>query len=261
VTLRTVLSSALTIAVLFSTVVTSAAQQRLLFDAASVKRSVSTERSAGPVEFQKTSVVAIGVGVSSLISAAYGVPTRDLVDAPQWIYYSPFTGGERYDVVAKAAEGSSSQDLRVMLQNLLADRFGLRTRRESRQLPVYILTKLDERGRLGPNLRPAAKTCQPLPTCEGRVGAGAAAYTGTQWSSVVQTIGNAVGDRLVDRTGLAGFFDYELTYTTASLSTTTANSGVDIFAAVRQQLGLKLEAGRAPFDVTVVEAVNRPTPN
>ena len=239
----------------------SKAQQTPRFEAASVKRSVSTERSAGPVEFQKTSVVAIGVAVSQLITAAYEVPTRDLVDAPQWIYYSPFTGGERYDVVARAAEGSSPQDLRAMLRNLLEDRFGLRVRRETRQLPVYILTKLDERGRLGPNLRPAAKTCQPQSVCEGRVGGGFATYKGSQWSNVLVTIGNAVGERIVDRTGLSGFFDYELTYTSAALSANAGDSGVDIFAAVRQQLGLKLEAGRAPFEVTVVEAVKRPTPN
>ena len=148
-----------------------------------------------------------------------------------------------------------------MLRNLLEDRFGLRVRRETRQLPVYILTTLDERGRLGPNLRPAAKTCEPNPVCEGRVGGGFATYKGSPWSSVVQTIGNAVSERIVDRTGLSGFFDYELKYTTATLSTNAGDSGVDIFAAVRQQLGLKLEAGRAPFEVTVVEAIQRPTPN
>jgi uncharacterized protein (TIGR03435 family) len=238
----------------------SRAQQTPRFEAASVKRSVSTERT-GHVEFQKTSVVAIGVGVSALITAAYGVPTRDLVDAPQWIFYSPFSGGERYDVVARAAEGTSPQNLRAMLRNLLEDRFGLRVRRESRQLPVYILTKLDERGRLGPSLRTAAKTCATNQACEGRIGGGGAAYKGAPWSMVLDSIGTAVGERVVDRTGLSGAYDFELTYTARTLSTTTVDSGVDVFAAVRQQLGLKLEAGRAPFEVTVVEAVKRPTPN
>jgi uncharacterized protein (TIGR03435 family) len=148
-----------------------------------------------------------------------------------------------------------------MLRNLLADRFGLRVRRETRQLPVYILTKLDERGRLGPNLRPAVKTCATNQACEGRIGGGLAIYKGAQWSMALDSIGNAVGERIVDRTGLSGAFDFELTYTTRTLSTTSADSGVDIFAAVRQQLGLKLEAGRAPFEVTVVESVSRPTAN
>ena len=148
-----------------------------------------------------------------------------------------------------------------MLRNLLEERFGLRVRREARQLPVYILTKLDERGRLGPNLRTAAKTCAIDRSCEGRIGGGFAAYKGAPWSMVLDSIGTATGERIVDRTGLSGAFDFELTYTARSLSTTTADSGVDIFAAVRQQLGLKLEAGRAPFEVTVVEAVKRPTPN
>ena len=239
----------------------SHAQQTPRFEAASVKRSVSTARGAGPVEFQKTSIVAIGVAVSQLITAAYEVPARDLVDAPEWIYYSPFTGGERYDVVTRAPDGTSPQNLRAMLRNLLAERFGLRVRRETRQLPVYILTKLDERGRLEGNLRPAARTCKPDFPCEGRVGGGFAAYKGAPWSTVLQTIGNAVSERIVDRTGLTGAFDFELSYSTQTLSANTNDSGVDVFAAVRQQFGLKLEAGRAPFEVTVVEAVNRPTPN
>ena len=127
--------------------------------------------------------------------------------------------------------------------------------------PVYILTKLDERGRLGPNLRTAAKTCATNQACEGRIGGGGAAYKGAQWSMVLDSIGTAVGERVVDRTGLSGAFDFELTYTARVLSATATDSGVDIFAAVRQQLGLKLEAGRAPFEVTVVESVSRPTPN
>ena len=246
---------------LLSIAPSSQAQQTPRFEVASVKRNVSGERSSGAVEFQGTTVAAIRVSVASLIIAAYGVPSRDLVDAPQWIYYSPFTGGERYDVVAKATEGSSPQDLRAMLRSLLEDRFGLRVRRETRQLPVYILTKLDERGRLGPNLRPAAKTCQQDLPCEGRVGGGFATYKGAPWSNVLVTLGNAVSERIVDRADLSGSFDFELTYTTAALSANAGDSGVDIFAAVRQQLGLKLEAGRAPFEVTVVEAVKRPTPN
>lgn len=257
--LRTIAAVAVLAGLLAAT--SSRAQQASRFETASVKRSASTARGAGPVEFQKTSVVAIGVAVSQLITAAYEVPARDLVDAPGWIYYSPFTGGERYDVVARAAEGSSPQDLRAMLRNLLSDRFGLRVRRETRQLPVYILTKLDDRGRLEAGLRPAARTCKPDFPCEGRVGGGFAAYKGAPWSTVLQTIGNAVSDRVIDRTGLTGTFDFELTYSTQALSANTNDSGVDIFAAVRQQLGLKLDADRAPFEVTVIEAVNRPTPN
>jgi uncharacterized protein (TIGR03435 family) len=147
-----------------------------------------------------------------------------------------------------------------MLRNLLEERFALRLRKETRQLPVYLLTRLDERS-LGPNLRPAVKDCLPRTACEGRSGGGGSTYKGAQWSIVLQSIGQALDGRLVDRTGLSGLFDFELTYSSRGLTVTPGDSGVDIFGAVRQQLGLKLEPSRAPFEVTVIESVSRPTPD
>jgi uncharacterized protein (TIGR03435 family) len=195
-----------------------------------------------------------------LISAAYSVPSRDIVEAPQWILLD-MNGGERFDVNARAPEGSSVQDQRTMLRTLLEQRFGLRARREKRELPVYTLTKLDARGTLGPNLRPAVKDCLPRTACEGRATAGRVEYTGAQWSVVVQSIGGAFNERLVDGTGLSGIYDFELTYNARGLSSAPGDSGIDIFGAVQQQLGLKLERGRAPYDVLVIESVTRPTPN
>lgn len=236
---------------------TSPAKSTPVFEAASVKRNTSGERNLSSPRFAGTTFTALNVPVEMLISSAYGVPSRDLVDGPGWIRLV-ITGGERYDVVARAAEGSSLQDQRAMLRNLLEDRFGLRLRRETRELPVYLLTKLDERGRLGPNLRLAAKDCLPRTACQGRTGAGHSEFQGAQWSIVLQSIGAALDGRLVDRTGLSGVFDFELTY---AQSLSVADSGVDIFGAVRQQFGLKLEPGRAPFEVTVIASVRRPTPD
>jgi uncharacterized protein (TIGR03435 family) len=127
---------------------------------------------------------------------------------------------------------------------------------------VYILTKLNEGQSLGPNLRTAIKDCLPRTACEGRIGGGRATFTGAQWPNVLQAIASGLdGARLVDRTGLSsGVFDYELNYTPFG-QPVTADSGGDVFTAVRQQLGLKLESGRAPFEVVVIDAVERPTPN
>jgi uncharacterized protein (TIGR03435 family) len=183
------------------------------------------------------------------------------MEAPSWIFSVLLGGGsERYDVIAKFAEGSSVEDQRAMLRNLLAERFNLRVHRETRELPVYILTKLKDGGPLGANLQKAAKNCLPRTACEGRIGGGFARYTGAEWPNVLQAIsGGLDGERLVDRTALSGVFDFELTYTPVGV--TGGDLGVDFFTAVRQQLGLKLERGRAPFEVLVIEAVSRPTPD
>lgn len=252
----------LSVAGLLSSPGAAPAQQTPSFEAASVKRNTSGERSLNSPRFQGTTLTATNVPLEMLITVAYGIPSRDLMDAPGWVYLD-MNGGERYDVVAKAAEGSSAQDQRAMLRHMLEDRFGLRLRREQRQLQVFILTKLDERGTLGPNLRPAAKDCRPqMPMCEGRLAAGQSQYKGADWSILLQTISQALRqERVVDRTGLSGLFDFELTYNPKALSTDAGDAGVDIFGAVRQQLGLKLEPGRAPFEIAVIEAVKRPTPD
>ena len=230
---------------------------------ASIKRNVSGRLSVDGPSLKGTTFTAINVPVQSLIANAYGVPSRDVMDGPRWVYSQLFDGGnERYDVIAKTAEGSSVEDQRAMLRTLLAERFGLRLHRETRELPVYILTKLNEGRSLGPNLRTAIRDCLPRTACEGGIGGGRAKYTGAEWPNVLQTIAMGLdGGRLVDRTGLSsGVFDFELNYTPLGLPM-TADSGGDLFTAVRQQLGLKLESGRAPFEVVVIDAVERPTPD
>lgn len=259
--IRVVLVVVLSAAGLLLSLGAALAQQTPSFEAASVKRNTSGERSLNSPRFQGTTLTAVNVPLEMLITVAYGIPSRDLMDAPGWVYLD-MNGGERYDVVAKAAEGRSAQDQRAMLRHMLEDRFGLRLRREQRQLQVFTLTTLDERGALGPNLRPAAKNCLPRTACEGRMGPGHSQYKGADWSILLQVISQALRqERVVDRTGLSGLFDFELTYNPKALSTDAGDAGVDIFGAVRQQLGLKLEPGRAPFEIAVIEAVRRPTPD
>jgi uncharacterized protein (TIGR03435 family) len=74
------------------------------------------------------------------------------------------------------------------------------------------------------------------------------------------------GRPVVDRTGLTGAFDFDLQWTSGPLSTPGGNAaspddGPSIFVALQEQLGLRLESGRAPFEVVVVDAVRRPTPD
>jgi len=256
--LRTIVAVAALVG-LFSAGPSIRAQQTPRFEVASVKRNTSAPpRSISSPRFQGTTFTATNVSVEMLITSGYGIPSRDLMDAPSWSLFD-MNGGERYDVTARFAEGSSAQDQRAMLRNLLEERFALRAHRETRELTVYLLTKLDERGRLGPNLRPAVKDCLPRTACEGRSTGGLSTYTGADWSVVSRQIESALGERMVDRTGLSGVFDFELTYTTRGLSVAAGDSGLDVFGAVRQQLGLKLEPGRAPFEVIVIDSISRPT--
>jgi uncharacterized protein (TIGR03435 family) len=250
------------VATLVGLLAVDASPQQPRFEVASIKRNTSGRLSGDGPSFKGTTFTAINVPVQTLISNAYGVPGRDVMDAPQWIFSQLLGGGsERYDVIAKTAEGRSVEDQRAMLRTLLAERFRLRLHRETRELPVYILTKLNEGRPLGPNLRTAVRNCLPRTACEGRIGAGRATYIGAEWPNVLQAIAQGLdGARVVDRTGLSGVFDFELHYTPVGLPV-TADSGGDVFTAIRQQLCLKLEPGRAPFEVVVIDSVERPTPD
>jgi uncharacterized protein (TIGR03435 family) len=238
----------------------SSAQQPT-FEVASIKPNTSGRLGGTGPRVEGTTFTAINVPVQGLISNGYDIPGRD-IDGPRWIFSFLLNGGnERYDITAKFAAGSSPQDQRAMVRSLLQERFGLRVHRESRQLPVYILSKLNDRGSLGPNLRTAAKNCLPRTVCEGRTGRGTSTYKGAAWASVLQSIASGLdGGRLVDRTGLSGFFDFELTYPPLGVST-AGDLGVVFFTAVRQELGLQLEPGRAPFETLVVDSIARPTPD
>jgi uncharacterized protein (TIGR03435 family) len=233
----------------------------ITFEAASVKPNRSGEGAFGPPRFQGTSLLARNVPVDILIRMAYGgvvfgAAATPLVGGPDWISES---SRERFDVTARMAEGTSSRDRLIMLQRLLEDRFALRIRWDTQELPVYVLSTLETGGTLGPNLRRAARDCSPS-VCGGYTTMGDTAYQGADWSAVIQSIAPALDRQIVDRSGLSGKFDFELKYS-QSLSPNLNDATVDIFSAVRQQLGLKLESGRAPVRVLAIESISRPTPD
>lgn len=237
----------------------AAAAQTLEFEAASIKRSQSDRDAYESLRCKGTTCSATNAPVEDFIRAAHGVAVRDIV-GPRWISAASL---ERYDVTAKAADGSTPENRQAMLQHMLATRFALKVHRETRELPVYLLVRLNDSGALGPNLRPAARDCLPRLVCEGTLGGGGTgSYRGAQWSvafsQVVRGVSAVSDRRVLDRAGLSGAFDFELDY--ARSSSATDGPAADIFAAVRQ-LGLKLESSRAPFAVLVVDSISRPTPD
>jgi bla regulator protein BlaR1 len=84
-------------------------------------------------------------------------------------------------------------------------------------------------------------------------------------ADIASALGNvAVGRRVVDQTEVSGAFDFELRWTPVTTRATPdaqANEQASIFAAVQEQLGLKLVTGRGPVDVLVIDHIERPTQN
>src|SRR5688572_3969291 len=220
------------------------------FEVASVKPNKSGASNSS-TSGTATSFTAVNATVRHLISFAYRLKDFQ-VAAPSW------TEGERFDITARSPEGATG-DNRQRLQTLLADRFKLRIHRETREQPVYALVLARTDGRLGPQLKPSAIDCTAAAvakdsgaSCGMNTSSGGAAGRITAIGQPMQAFADALGNyglsrMVIDRTGLKGGFDIELTWKTDT--TTVAAAGPDapsLFTALQEQLGLKLDAQRGP---------------
>ena len=236
---------------------------------------------------------ATGVTVKLLIRLAYQVQDDQIVDGPPWL------ATEHFDVIATAPNGADNYRAvtpgapsrqQLMLRALLAERFGLRVHTEPRQRDVYALVVARSDGRLGPSLRQVDVDCASL--ASGPRGRGAAppspddpgtcgtsmrpgvfnanAQTLAQIASSLATLSNtgmSLYRPIIDRTGLTGTFNATLRFTPDTIPTQDPNAapadsnGPSIFAAVQEQLGLKLEPQKAAIDVLVVDEAQRPAAN
>ncbi len=217
---------------------------------------------------------------------AYALHDSQLSGGPGWI------ASERFDVLAKAAAPPPGgvPDVLVMLRKLLADRFALRTHTETRPLAAYVLRVARADGRLGPQLRPSTVDCKTNPApptpntaptnADGwppcglsltrTMVAGGRSRSDARHSAVTMrefaiALQNAVDRPVVDRTGLAGVFDIEYAYlregAAVSPDSPVAADAPDLFTALREQLGLRLESQTLPVDTLVIDAVEPPTTN
>jgi uncharacterized protein (TIGR03435 family) len=215
------------------------------FEVASVKinhsgrNPGSTSRSGGQLVFENTSL-------RECIAIAYGISAdRDYaLSGPSWI------GTERYDIVAKVPAEMPRDRVLLMLQSLLAERFQLRLHRESRDLRVYLLTV----ARGGAKLKESSRH-------DGSFSFGPGHIVGTGQSMVdlsdkLSRPFFGLGAPVIDATGLTGLFDFTLNWTPDNLSAETA-PGPSIFAALQEQLGLKLEASKSTLEVLVIDHVER----
>jgi uncharacterized protein (TIGR03435 family) len=190
--------------------------------------------------------------VVSLMMFAYSIHKLQVVNAPA------FAGTDRFDIegtIDTPGEPNLHQQ-QEMLQKLLADRFGLKFHREVRELPVYAI----EMAKGGPKLKPAANPdAEPDQDASGH---------GTE---VTITNGNMTDfilgmqfffDRpLVDRTGIPGRHDFVLRYTYDEVHATDPNAPPGLFTAIKEQLGLRLDAVKAPIDVFAIDRVEPPSAN
>ena len=178
------------------------------------------------------------------LTYAYRLKDFQITGAPDWV--NQFASA--YDIEAKPATPVTEAECRLMVRSLLADRFKLKTHNESRDAPVYLLTV----GKNGPKkLREggAAKL-------NGIAQIGADWADGMTMAMLAGILSNYADRPVLDRTGLQAKYGVTL-----DLALSDGDNRASIFTAVQEQLGLKLEPGRAAVDVLVIDRIERPDEN
>jgi uncharacterized protein (TIGR03435 family) len=238
-----------------------------------------------------------------LIVAAYQKQSFQVIGGPDWLNTTKF------DVNARAADAKASTTVLLeMLQRLLADRFKLRVHSETRQVPIYALMLARSDGRLGPQLKRSTADCPGYKeqqqkmleaiarggiggltammakpgesrACTISPGARTSAGIGIKLNGMpivvlTEMLTQLVGRPVVDKTGLNGLYDYEITIDVPTLMRMYAELGVNLpnaaaslpegpslMTSLQENLGLKLVAQRGPGQVLVVDSVAPPTPD
>jgi uncharacterized protein (TIGR03435 family) len=264
------------------------------FDVASVKPNNSGDfrRAIGPGpggRFQ-----ALNNTLRELVTYAYGVDMAraglQIAGGPEWM------DRDRFDIDARAPGGAATPaETREMVRALVDERFKLQARRETREVPTYDLVVDRRDARMGARLRASTIDCEARRAAARRGGPPPAAPPGpppnpetirpvcglrqtparfagdaVTMTRLASALGPVSGRIVFDRTGLSGYFDVDLEWAPGQEQpsrpdgappTAVDPSMTPLFTAIREQLGLRLEASRAAVEIIVVVSAERPAPN
>ena len=250
------------------------------FEAASIKPQ---DGDPGFVPSTPERFVDANATLRSLITWAWNVRGFQVEGGPDW------AGSRRFDVDARSPRRVSETTMRLMMRQLLADRFQLRTRIETRQMPRYVLRTARADRRLGPGLQRARIDCSVVlaerfgapapagsdaPACLWRVGitppVARMQVDGAPMREFAGLLERLLNRRVVEGTGLTGTYDIRLEFSADQMPVAVIpgddppaapRDGLSLVTALQEQLGLKLESGRGPVEVIVIESAQLPTPN
>jgi len=266
------------------------APAKLEFDVATVKPAAKLTGAVtprgGPGSANPEQVNYTYLSMKNLLMTAYGLPINQ-VSGPSWI------DSERYDITAKVPPGATKEQVNVMLQNLLADRFKLAVHRETKDLPLYELVVAKNGSKMKPYVEdpnpPKAEPGKPFATGKDgnpvpRPGSlilsmspGRRRVTASKQplSKLAEMLAAELGRPVVDKTGLLGDYDYSIEFlpegpnaappgqATGLRPEVSADSDApNLLLAVQEQLGLRLEAKKGPVEMLILDKGEKtPTEN
>lgn len=233
------------------------------FEVATVKPSAPDQRGRSiHVQGRRFSTTETTLGY--LIAWAYGLHARQIAGAPEWV------DREKYDLMGEAENDGqpNERQWKGMVQKLLADRFLLVFHREQREIPVYVLMA----EKTGQKLTKSSGNPDRLAGMGFRGRPGAFFAHDANMADFASFMQIAMVDRpVIDKTGIAGRFDFVLDWNPDDFelarlgaersAAMEAAPNPDLFTAIRQQLGLRLEGTKTPAEVFVIDRAERPSAN
>jgi uncharacterized protein (TIGR03435 family) len=224
--------------------ISSFAAQVSSFEVASVK---PVNPPAGPhvvsliINHEKLNIEA--AELRQIVGLAYGVQRIRVLGGPGW------ADSDQFDIVAKAESADATRDeIRSMLQTLLAERFKLVVHRETKQVPAFSLVL----GKSGSTLKEAAPDKKSgLANTVSPTGEQLTVFEASPLRILVNMLANTLGGPVVDKTGLDKLYDYTFQWPNADSS---------LFASL-DELGLKLEAKKEPVEILVMDRAEHPSAN
>ncbi len=203
--------------------------------------------------------------LNDLLAIAYGVHSKQIVGAPDW------ANSVLYDIkgIPDAPGRPNQKQMGILVKKLLIDRFQLKSHTETRVLSVYAITVAKDRPNMTKNTGPAN-----APQAFGFRGLGDLFVRNQTMNDFATWMQASVMDRpVVDQTGLTDRYDFQLKWTpddsqftqfrTANIvvppTNDNPNAPPNLYTAIQQQLGLKIEPAKAPDVVLVIDHVEKPS--
>jgi bla regulator protein BlaR1 len=229
----------------------------MTFEVASIKRN----KTGGPprLRYGSAGIDFANVPLIWIIGEAYQVPYARISSSDAHIsdlFFSPAGTTYLYDIAARAGRAVSKQEIRLMLRTLLEDRFKLSLHHEPKVVPVYKLVI----AKGGPKLRESATDGEPA----GALSLNGFVCQNLEMARFASMLSVRMDRPVVDLTGLKGSYDFALKSNLPTEAEKAALSewfSAAIFTDIQRQLGLQLEADKAPVDYLVVDRVEQPSEN
>ena len=215
------------------------------FEVASIKPNLSGDGNE-TVNTTDGSLVMRNVSLRNIIEDAYDLKRYSL-HAPDWI------DNVHFDITAKVSAKVKQEELRLMIQSLLAERFEFKAHRETKEMSAYALLP----AKSGFKLKPAEGEGSGINSSHG-AGKAKATCRHVSMSRLADFLSNRVDHPVVDQTGIPDAYDFTLEWSPEQVE----DGGPSIFTALTEQLGLHLEPRKLPVSILVVDSVSKtPTEN